>query len=427
MAIQVLQKPSDIQAAQSPIVFAVSESIAAAVTSSEFQYTANLYVWSGAPSDSGSYIYQARKYPNLSGSGIFDFNRMINSTLTDLAATNSSNIKYYKVDFGWQYASGSSYVTQSGAMTQVTTSLSGNRFKAYDGYNIFPQQINSGLVSSSYFPVMTDAGNVTQSVLMTDVSSFGTGDLTANQATGSKGIPVWRGTDDKGNTAVTIHLTASYTNGTKASGSTSSGTSQAYTTQIVGHYGFCPNDIGWSGRFPTVPTASLDTYKFVFTTGSTGAVLATLNYEVVCQHYYVPVRIAWKNRYGQFDFLNFYKRHNETFNTDQRLYQPQLGTWQSSTLSYNQFQTSQQRYIVDATQVLDVNTDWLPEGYNELFKQLMVSDEIYWMYDQSNPNNVLVKPLTIKTNSLQFKTGVNNKLIQYTLSFDIGQPYKLLL
>ena len=57
-------------------------------------------------------------------------------------------------------------------------------------------------------------------------------------------------------------------------------------------------------------------------------------------------------------------------------------------------------------------------------KQLLVSDEIYWLYDQTN---YLVKPLTIKTNSLQFKTGVNNKLIQYTIAFDIGQPYKLLL
>jgi hypothetical protein len=149
-----------------------------------------------------------------------------------------------------------------------------------------------------------------------------------------------------------------------------------------------------------------------------------LNYEVVCEQYYTPVRVAWKNRYGQFDFLNFYKRHNNTFNTDQRVYQPQLGTWESQTLSYNQYQTAQQRYIVDATEVLEVNTNWLEEGYNEIMKQLMVSDEIYWLYDQTN---YLVKPLTIKTNSLQFKTGVNNKLIQYTLSFDIGQPYKLLL
>ena len=46
------------------------------------------------------------------------------------------------------------------------------------------------------------------------------------------------------------------------------------------------------------------------------------------------------------------------------------------------------------------------------------------MYDQ--PNN-LVKPLAITTNSVKFKTGVNNKLIQYTVSFSIGQTFKLII
>ena len=100
MAITILQKPGDIQSAQSPIVFTVLESTQA-YTSSEFQYTANLYIWSGNQNQSGSYLYQARKFPNPSGSGIFDFSKFINSTLTDLAATNASNIKYYRADFGW--------------------------------------------------------------------------------------------------------------------------------------------------------------------------------------------------------------------------------------------------------------------------------------------------------------------------------------
>jgi hypothetical protein len=130
MPIQVLQKPSDIQAAQSPIVFSVrtSGSEANAYTSSEFQYTANLYIWTGTTAQSGSILYQARKYPNQSGSGIFDFSRIINSSLTDLAAENASNIKYYKVDFGFQYESGSTYVTQSGALTSVTCSAGGTNF-----------------------------------------------------------------------------------------------------------------------------------------------------------------------------------------------------------------------------------------------------------------------------------------------------------
>ena len=89
MAITILQKPGDIQSAQSPIVFSVLESTQA-YTSSEFQYTANLYVWSGTQSQSGSYLYQARKFPNPSGSGIFDFSKFINLTLINLADTNTN-------------------------------------------------------------------------------------------------------------------------------------------------------------------------------------------------------------------------------------------------------------------------------------------------------------------------------------------------
>jgi hypothetical protein len=68
MSIQVLQKPSDVQPAQSPIVFSVFETTSSFVTVSEFQYTANLYIWSGSLNQSGSYIYSARKFnPQFTG------------------------------------------------------------------------------------------------------------------------------------------------------------------------------------------------------------------------------------------------------------------------------------------------------------------------------------------------------------------------
>ena len=79
MSINILQKPGDIQPAQSPIVFSVITSGSNAYTASQFQYTANLYIWDGLPQNSGSFIYTAVKFPNASGSGIFDFSRLINS------------------------------------------------------------------------------------------------------------------------------------------------------------------------------------------------------------------------------------------------------------------------------------------------------------------------------------------------------------
>ena len=412
MSLTILQKPGDQQPAQSPIVFSVVTSGSQAYTASEFQYTGNLYIWSGLPEDSGSYIYQTRKYPNASGSGIFDFSRLINSKLTDLSAENSSSLKYYKADFGFQYQSGSIYVTQS-ALTSVTCSTSGNLFIAYDGYAIFPDNINDTLYQiDSCYPFMTDMCTVTQSIQLTDSSELGSGSYRA--------IPVWRGT---GNIKVsTLQVTASYANGTTltAADTVTLVGSPSSSKMVYNSKGF-PGD-GWSSLPTTNAGSSLVSYTVTAVSGS-GAKMATLAYEIENECYYEPVKIAYKNKYGQFDWFNFYKRHDVNFNTEQRLYQPQLGTWSSQTLTYSKFQTRQQRYIVDATEVLSVNTDYIEEGYNNLFKQLLVSDEIYWITD----NEGTVRPLTIQTNTLQFKTHVNTKLIQYTIVFDIGQPFKLII
>jgi hypothetical protein len=250
MSIQVLQKPSDIQPAQSPVVFSVIEN-SGAYTNNEFQYKAFLYVWDGNMNDSGSYIYQARKYPNASGSGIFDFSRMINSTLTDLSATNPSNIKYYKVEVGWQYELGGTYITQSGGLTEITCSVGGTMFKAYDGYALFPDQINDSFYSqSAYYPFMTDGGDVTQSVLITDTTTVG------NEF---KGAALWQGATDSvlvdfvsasatyanGSTLTTVLPTLAFAGNTTSS------------LQVYHNVAAAPGDTS-NWPFNTLPTVSLD-------------------------------------------------------------------------------------------------------------------------------------------------------------------------
>jgi hypothetical protein len=81
-------------------------------------------------------------------------------------------------------------------------------------------------------------------------------------------------------------------------------------------------------------------------------------------------------------------------------------------------------YIVDTKQSLQVNTNWLNEDYNDILKQLIVSDEIYWVYNETTE---AVRPISIVTSNLQFKTGVVDKVIQYQFEFNLGQSYKLIM
>ena len=64
MALSIIQTPAAVSLAQSPIIFAVSESNAAVLTSASFQYNADLYYWTGTTTQSGSAgDYTLVKYP----------------------------------------------------------------------------------------------------------------------------------------------------------------------------------------------------------------------------------------------------------------------------------------------------------------------------------------------------------------------------
>lgn len=390
MALVFNQLPPTMSLAQSPIAFSVYENTGL-FSGSEFQYTSQLTYWMGNESASGSYDYLLTKYPNTSGVGIFDVSRVLNSALNQLAYDYTSSVLYYKAGFNYSYLSGS--VRVSGSSTPLITS---GIYKSLDGYSLFPEPINQNVPSKSiHWPLMSD-GPVTQSVLPTDIGSIGT---------------------YVGVTGATQPTKVVYT---KIGGS-SSNYAVTSTTASMGQITRVPLAPSQSG-FPLTVTDG-DAYTIQAYSGST-ALGTPIYFGVQCAYKYTPVRIMWKNRYGQFDYQNFYKAHYNTFGTDQRTYQPQLGSWDATTLTYNTAQNNTQRYIVNTNEQLDVNSDWLIEQFNEIYKQLLVSDEIYWIYDQDNS---FVKPLAITTNSVRFKTNVNEKLIQYTVSFSVGQTFKLII
>lgn len=386
MALSITQIPPVLNLAQSPIPITLEENTNV-ITSSSFQYVLDLYYWSGTPFQSGSAKYTLVKYPNNSGVGIFDVSRILNSTLTDLLEANSSNVKYFAGEGYWEYLSGSSYVTGSHVRTDT--------FKYIDGYSLFQEPISQSIQDKTpHWPLMTD-GPATQ-------SSFDFNGGTAG---------VYVGTYGGVSTADRLIYTSIY--GTYEYPLTSSLSS----SQQVDDY---PIGQAQSG-FPF--TGPLDTFTVQAYSGLTP--LGTpIRYNLTCNQKYPNIRIKWKNRYGQFDWFNFNMINTKNFMVNRSVYQPQIGTWEGSSLSYNRYDSNNLNYMVDTKENIVVNTDWVDEAYNEIFKQLLVSDEIYWVYDEANN---YVRPLTIATSNLTFKTGVVEKVIQYSFEFAYGQTYKLVI
>jgi hypothetical protein len=516
MALSILQFPASCSLAQSPIIFSVSES-SAANTSSSFQYNADLYYWTGTPSQSGSVKYTLVKYPNTANCGIFDFSRIVNSTLVDLREQNSSNVVYFKGEFYYSYRSGSGYAYGPGVSSGV--------YAALDGYGIFQEPIGQPIESKSiYWPIATD-GPSTQSIFDENTGTFGawtldgsdnnvnylfySSSLTSSYLPLSSslnssqlvqqvptfpsevGFPI---THDGWYNICTVSASVSssiaelITNVSASFFSEAMGEAEVdftidtesqilnnansicwYTSsldtlyvvtsnnedifsfsggaaqdcarvksvdcvtgviELGTNYAIAAEGEGFTGSL--VFALSCDNQDNIFTSASlytvntlvSGTPLSCIRFEETCKQKYPNVRIKWKNRYGQYDYHNFYMVSRTAFNTTSRTYAPQIGTWEGSTLSYPNYASSKLNYINDSSQTLSVNTNWLSEEYNELFKQLLVSEEIYWMPGEDESG---IRPITISTSNLVFKTGAVDKLIQYQFDFDFGQGFKLLL
>lgn len=393
MSLSITQNPSSVALAQSPTAFSVFESNAELRASSSFQYLSELYYWTGSLTESGSTSqYTLTKFPNKVGVGIFDVSRVLSSTFQTLRAADSSSVQFYAIDTYVQYQSGSQFYTGSHVRSDT--------FKAVDGYDLFQSQVNEELTSSAtYFPMMTD-GPQSQSVLP---GNYGR-------------MSVWIGPETD-----VSHYIISASDFPGEDQSTALPTTSNNTSGSIVTIPMTVNEPDWP-----ITTSTKD-YQIFLITGSnyngSNQIGATQFFEEKCPSKYDNVRIKWKNRFGQFDYFNFNLVSTETFNTKRSKYQPQIGSWDGGTLSYQDYETTIQNYIIDSTLNLSVNTDYVKEEYNDIFKQLISSDEIYWVYDEPNDK---VRPLAINTTRFNVKTEKVDKLIQYSFNFTQGQGYKLI-
>ena len=413
MAITFLQTSGQVDFSQSPMVYAVSESNAEAYTSSSMQFVMELRYWqgnrlTGAPDEPN---YTLQKFPNPSGSGIFDISRVVTSLFTEPRAANSSSIYNFSVRSYIQYQTSPSSSFFTGSSLDIAPGQS------IDGYQLFQDPLQGSLgdtiyQSTPFWPMMTD-GPVSQSYF---AENYGRMSIWTGQPVNLNYVPmaiVYSSSFEGEDNNIIIPITSSQE-----------------STECVYTFPISPLEPDWP--MDSNPD-NIGNFEIFLVSGSTNydgsnKIGNSLHFDLECTKKYPNVRIKWKNRFGQWDYFNFNLVSRETFNTERSRYQPQIGTWADRTLTYNDYDSAIQNYITDSTLKLSVNTDYVNEDYNEIFKQLMVSDEIYWVYGEGSElnNTEKVKPLAMDSSTFNLKTGVVDKLIQYQFTFTQGQGYKLI-
>ena len=173
-------------------------------------------------------------------------------------------------------------------------------------------------------------------------------------------------------------------------------------------------------------TTLLDNVLVTYDSGSTSTI--TLAPTEECKY---PVnKITFVNRWGAMQDLFFFKKsvdslesRSESFNRSifearaVHLDPPEEeGQACQESLTFNTYSTTahaKKTFNANATESVLLNSGFVNELMNPFFEELMVSEYI-WLTDSS----ANIYPVNLKESSFTKKTGLNDRLINYTMSFE---------
>ena len=130
-------------------------------------------------------------------------------------------------------------------------------------------------------------------------------------------------------------------------------------------------------------------------------------------------RIIFINRYGMRDYIWFYGKEVETNIVSGDSYKKSI----LNSGTYKNYNRQEEVYRKSGKRTLLLNSGWYPEGFNEIFRQLLLSQYV-WISEQNEDGGFTIyndpTPYNLITNSISYKTILNDKLISYDMEFSFA-------
>ena len=134
----------------------------------------------------------------------------------------------------------------------------------------------------------------------------------------------------------------------------------------------------------------------------------------VCEPKYTPLNIIFYNKFGALQNLWFFKKSMTNINITSQQFKNNILDIENSgsTPSYALSKHQEKKFMANGKESITINSGFYTEDHNEVVREMLLAEQV-WIYDGTN-----TLPINLKSNTLQFKKSVNDKLISYTLSFD---------
>lgn len=126
---------------------------------------------------------------------------------------------------------------------------------------------------------------------------------------------------------------------------------------------------------------------------------------------YTPYKLIFRNKSGARQELWFFKASRLSMQLEKERYQGNtIKDYRAGTISSHR----NVDFYTASKETLTINSGFVPEEFNEVFKQLMLSEQVWIDYK----DNVL--PINVSNETIDYKTSLNNKLINYTIDVEFS-------
>jgi len=151
-----------------------------------------------------------------------------------------------------------------------------------------------------------------------------------------------------------------------------------------------------------------DKMVIVATNGTT----TTVNVNYICEPKFTPYKVTFLNKFGVLQDLWFFKKRTDNLNVTKESYKRNTIDIGANDVSYSRYKSTKELYNINSDRSFTMNTGFVIEDFNEVIRQLLMTENA-WISENNE-----VYPIVPKTSSLDYKTQLNEKLINFTIEFD---------
>jgi hypothetical protein len=140
---------------------------------------------------------------------------------------------------------------------------------------------------------------------------------------------------------------------------------------------------------------------------------ATVLVNTIDECKYEPKKVSFINRFGVLQDMYFFKKAVEKITIKKSSYKSHV---LDTNMDYSINTHVNRDFNINGDESITLSSGYLSEEYNQVFKELMLSEKVWVTNVIESGEQVL--PINVKTSNITYKTSLNDKLVEYSIEFD---------